>query len=575
MNRNSSFARKAVLIGVIVALLIPLSIIARPASRATADNRVDSGGILATQRIAYDLSQAKLGEVDPASETMKLVSLGFRSIAATSLWLSSIDAQEKKDWDRLAATANTLIKVQPNFTRVWEFMAHNLSYNTSVEFDDYEERYRWVKKGLDLLTEGMAYNRLNHRFTDQLGWFTGHKIGTADEKLEYRRLFRNDSEYHDQLDRYFDRNSYDDKYYGKDNWLLAYQWYLRSVAMVDAGIDGEKAKRQIGELLFYMYPPTQLRLHVTGLQAEFPPEEIFKVKWENAARAWEEFGKRTLRNPRGVTYNLDGLMSTELELASARQELDALAPAGMREKVIDDWYEKTGVPENSRRLLRTPLDQLSESELVEVRNMRKVVEDVTRGLDEYIYGAIPPEKKAEADKQLLRISRATEILNATDINRHTANFSFWKIRNNLEQSEEALTAHQFTYDAEEKSRESIYADFSPLDAQTQQPDRTKEGQPMNELGAIRSYEQALGYWSDQAKAHPVLADSAFMETAFENAGKVAGMLRELGRPWPRNFRFQEMVDRDESTAQRHGVPTTKELAEGSWDGLPELPSIEF
>ena len=44
--------------------------------------------------------------------------------------------------------------LQPNFVSVWVFQGWNLSYNVSVEFDDYHDRYRWVIKGIDFLKRG-------------------------------------------------------------------------------------------------------------------------------------------------------------------------------------------------------------------------------------------------------------------------------------------------------------------------------------------------------------------------------------------------------------------------------------
>jgi hypothetical protein len=73
----------------------------------------------------------------------------------------------------------------------------------------------------------------------------------------------------------------------------------------------------------------------------------------------------------------------------------------------------------------------------------------------------------------------------------------------------------------------------------------------------------------------VLSDSAFFETVFENAAKVNNMFKELGWPWPSNFPLQAIIDQNEGTAERHGLPTSKALQAREADGLPELPSIDF
>ncbi len=192
---NKSFIRKVIYIAVIGALLIPLSLVSRPATRDRNNDIKDVGGKLAQLREQNNLSQSKMMEIDPASETMKLATLGLRGVAVNLLWMQAIEHKKKENWDQLAATLQALIKVQPNFVKVWEYQAHNLSYNISMEFDDYEYRYHWVKKGIAFLKEGIPYNRRDHRMTDNLGFFTGMKIGRSDEKNSFRRMFRQDERF--------------------------------------------------------------------------------------------------------------------------------------------------------------------------------------------------------------------------------------------------------------------------------------------------------------------------------------------------------------------------------------------
>ena len=140
MNYSSAFYRKITYIAAIGLLLIPLSLVSRPATRDGNNDVKDAGGQLSQLRDQYELSQAKLMEIDPASETMKLASLGLRGVAVNMLWMQAMEHKKKENWDALASTLNALIKIQPNFVKVWEYQAHNMSYNISVEFDDYEYR---------------------------------------------------------------------------------------------------------------------------------------------------------------------------------------------------------------------------------------------------------------------------------------------------------------------------------------------------------------------------------------------------------------------------------------------------
>ena len=573
MNRSQTFVSKVLYIAAIVALLIPLSMLARPATRRKLGEPTDPGGKLASLRYAYDLSQAKLGEVDPASETMKLMSLGFRSVAASSLWAASIDAKDKKDWDRFAAALNTLIKIQPNFVKVWEYQAHNMSYNVSSEFDDFELRYNWVKKGLELLVDGLAYNRLDHRFTDNLGWFTGQKIGRSDEKVEYRRLFRADHDYHATLDPFFDRDSYDAGEYGQDHWLLAYQWYDFSVRMVEQGIQGEKAKLRKDDLIFYMWKPAQLRNHVASLQTEFPPEESFKFKWLKANSEWREYGRRTVHTSFQLPLTLEGLVETEIEQQRLRAELDLLAP-GVRAQQMEEAYRRVSVSPEQEALLKQPIDSLTDDQQQMARNVRLNLEAAVRDIDDQVAAAAPPESRQLAAQLLLKLKEVMVRMRMIDKYRNTSQYHYWNVRTKLEATDEALDAHQAKFDADDHYRNAVYADYQPLDPSGGGPQLDDAGQPRVERGAISNYVRMFAFWAESAKTNLIIEESAFYDTILEDAERVHEMLIALGRPWMEDFPLQDYLKRNPATARRYGLPVGGEpVAEP--DGLPERPDLNL
>ncbi len=123
-------------------LLIVLVWLGQPATIGVGDEKGSEGGQLAQLRTKDEFSEASLGEVDPASETMKLATLGLRGVAVQLLWDQANTYKMKKDWTHLTAAVNQIIHLEPHFTKVWNFQAWNLTYNVSAEFDDYRERYR-------------------------------------------------------------------------------------------------------------------------------------------------------------------------------------------------------------------------------------------------------------------------------------------------------------------------------------------------------------------------------------------------------------------------------------------------
>jgi hypothetical protein len=574
MIRLSPFVQKIVYLTLIVALLIPLSFIARPATSQSGTERLDTGGQLATLRGQYNLSPAKLGEIDPASETMRLMSLGFRSVAATSLWLNAIDAQSVKDWDRFGASLDTLMKIQPNFHKVWDFQAHNMSYNTSVEFDDYEKRYTWVKKGLDLLRRGLTYNSRDHRFTDTLGRYTGQKIGKSDEKIEFRQLFRYDDDYHASLDDIFDRDSYDAGQYGKDNWMLAYQWFNYSVAMVEQGIGGEKAALRTREVMFYMNRPAQLRNHVISLQTEFPSEESFKFKWQAAHDEWNAFGQRELRGSGQVRISLEGMLDAEIDLRSARKELDQFAP-GTRDRLLADIETQINLTEEDKRLLNASSEALTEEEHVKARAVMARVQRANQNIDEMVLAAVAHEDLSDAKQAYNRIADAYNRLRVIDLDRSTINYQFWKERTAVEMSDGALEAHQAFYNAHEKHRSARYADYVAFEPRTSQV-KNSTAPAAKVPGAISDFIAGYKFWAEAAKTSPSLENSALFDIMLEDARLVREMTDALGVSWPARFPFQRYVDEHPETAMRYGLPTTEDLIRSGHDPtVPARPSLDF
>ena len=188
MSEKKIFYRKLIYIAVIVALLYPLSLLSQPATRES------TGGALASLRQEHKLSQADLGEIDPSSVTMRLATLGLGNIAVNILWDRANEYKKKEDWISLEATLKQIVKLQPNFFKVWDYQAHNLSFNISAEFDDYHDRYMYVIEGIHFLREGVEKNESEPRLLNRIGWYLAQKIGRADEHRLARQHKREEAE---------------------------------------------------------------------------------------------------------------------------------------------------------------------------------------------------------------------------------------------------------------------------------------------------------------------------------------------------------------------------------------------
>lgn len=109
----------------------------------------------------------------------------------------------------------------PHVPQVWYRRAHQLAYNTTVEFDGYEQRYGWIRQGIDVLLDGVEQNPESTDMVWMTARFIGWKIGTAHERQEFRRLFSEDVRLQERLARIIDLEQARSPDHRVDNWLVA------------------------------------------------------------------------------------------------------------------------------------------------------------------------------------------------------------------------------------------------------------------------------------------------------------------------------------------------------------------
>lgn len=423
MTERTSFYHKLTYLVAIVVLAFPIVWLSVPATTTRA------GGKLAQLRKEYKLSQVNLGEVDPASETIKLATLGLRGVAVNLLWEKANYYKKVEDWTNLTATLEQLAKLQPNFITFWKFQAWNLTYNVSVEFDDYKDRYYYVRRGIEFLQEGEHYNSDNPQLLWDLGWFIGQKIGRADEYVQYRRLFKADDEFHSP-----DRTAEE-----RDNWLVGKEWYLKAIDAVDnkGKSLGRKSPRD-----FYSSPSKSHMNYSEAIEEEGYFEKA-RLAWVKSAEEWRQFGNQFIEHSTGIKLQLGSQPRLEKELADYRAKLDGMLP-GVRGKLLEE--KRVALTADERQLLDTPREKLTP----EQAEKRYQVEPKIVITDREVAERIAREQPSNA-KQALQlgseIERQDRLLQFTINYKRDANYDYWKTRADFEQTANALTARKLMFDA--------------------------------------------------------------------------------------------------------------------------------
>jgi hypothetical protein len=496
MNPQRAFARKIVYGVAICVLLLPLYLLARPTS-------VDHpGGKLAQLREAGGLSQVQLGEIDPASETIKLATLGMRGVAANILWSKAANYKKKKDWTNLSATLNQITRLEPNFLAVWRHQAWNLSYNVSAEFDDYRHRYRWVIAGIEFLIRGVTYNEYQPRLYWDVGWCAAQKIGRADESKQFRVMFKEDEEFHKR----HKTPSIDER----DNWLVGKKWFRRAEDLVKKGAD----MRGMSEVVFFSNSP-MCQMNYAESQEE---DGIFGEKagsyWRRAASEWSEFGDYPIstswedEDGKIVQLYLNRQKEFTKEAARLRSELDSLDP-GLRERIqMERWGELSdeelgamhymlghdsaaadevlssllvqldkrqanwreallpkrkanftdeqnaalNVPSRLRTKGQSHLAKVAEGELFKTAYRVKYKLNVKhRDVARRLQGA----KRSQAEKLASEIKKNETMAYRIAKYQEIVNFEYWRRRAAIEQTPEALEARSFIYDARQSASQAL------------------------------------------------------------------------------------------------------------------------
>ncbi len=423
MSERTSFYRKVAYGVAIAVLLFPLSLISSPATLN------DRGGELARLRADNGLAQANLGEVDPASETMKLATLGLRGVAATLLWEKANYYKKVEDWTNLTATLEQLAKLQPNFVTFWKFQAWNLSYNVSVEFDDYNDRYYYVRRGIDFLKEGERYNLDNPDLLWDLAWFIGQKIGKADEHVQYRRLFKADDDFHPD-DRPPEQ---------RDNWLVSKQYYLQAVDAVD---NKGKSLGRKSPRIFYERPAKSQINYAEAIEEEGFFEKARRA-WVRAGEEWGQFGDLVIPHSTGVKLKLGDEPRLTKVVDDLESQLEAMRP-GTAEELRQEKVD--ALPEEDRQLLDVDPRMLTSDQGQRLYALTGQLRVTDREVAERI-AELQPEQAKEVLQLCYELERERQRLNFTQQYKDNANYDYWQTRCDYEQTPDALEAHELMYRA--------------------------------------------------------------------------------------------------------------------------------
>ena len=511
--------RQIVYLVLIALLLVPLTLISRPSSGVGKNE----GGQLAQLRAKYTLGDANIGQIDPRSSVIRFVSVGLEGIASLILWVQADEYKEKEDWTSYEAVLDNLIKLQPYYPVVWEHQAWNYSYNISAEFDDYHQRYDWIIKGISFLQQGTNYLQDNPRLLQRTGWFVSHKIGRADERIHYRRLFREDDTFH-ALQPFQER----------DNWLFGRNYYR----MADDAVDNRGVRlTYMDPVLFHsnairaqMFAAEALATdYLVNLEAQAdrpgtPAERAERVaeideaytqqsrgRWSVADHELREFSQRSFAADDGTIYRLGEWEPEQAILKQKVAKLDALAPT-LRKEIREGRFASLTLAEKESFRVDPTLRSEEQARLAEEAEAKLFVSD------QDLAANVPDPKRAEAVELAKQTAAHEQKLDRIASSRKLIELDYWISRCELEQNPDASEAYK--HFAHGLAAYKVDTDL---------------------ITAKRELEAGFANWRKVLDQFPMMLKDQTAYTTLDVVQKYRQVLKQLDEPFPDKFILQDLL----------------------------------
>ena len=190
-----------------------------------------------------------------------------------------------------------LIDEFPEEDGLWGSLSHQLTFNTSMEFDTDAAKYVWVRRGIEVLLDEAESNENSIDAAWMAATFIGWKIGTSDEEAGLRKLFADDQALHDRISKYVDLKTCVDEKGELDCMLVASGIYDRCNQRVDGS---EEVKSKIGELERAAQPIVMLSRRARWFDRKLQFEAA-NQQWQQVLEEWQRLGEQVVE-PQDVWY---------------------------------------------------------------------------------------------------------------------------------------------------------------------------------------------------------------------------------------------------------------------------------
>ena len=104
-----------------------------------------------------------LTDLQPGEFAGTLLLGGFRGLVTDLLWMRALRAKDQGRYYESVALFQLISRVQPRFEQVWEYMAHDMSFNIAHQVEGQSEKWAWFLAGVQAQARGVERNPRSSR----------------------------------------------------------------------------------------------------------------------------------------------------------------------------------------------------------------------------------------------------------------------------------------------------------------------------------------------------------------------------------------------------------------------------
>jgi hypothetical protein len=215
-----------------------------------------------------------------------------------------LDAEFSADRREADRRFKQMVKEDPHDIRGWQLLAWNTAYNLSVTTRNVNERYAYVKRGIEHLLDGVGHNPKNAALYWDTGFFLHDKIGKGSDRRTLRALFRNDKAFHKLLAGHVDLKGATGPDGLPDNILVAQRWCEKTLAIVEKHGRPAEFPEWVRPAVLNAFPAIYQGAYAAAIEDEGHFGEAAGDAWKKALSMWEAVGERELVAPDGKKFRL-------------------------------------------------------------------------------------------------------------------------------------------------------------------------------------------------------------------------------------------------------------------------------